>query len=137
MERAGGGRGEQPWPPGDADQPEAARTRGGPWATVAGDYGADGDGERNGTNARPASRGEYPRTVWTKMEVRNTVPTRMPVTPSITVVADTSDSPSTCGAGRRLAARGSRQMNAANRAETVREIRSGRTTSRAGGGAEP
>ena len=43
----------------------------------------------NGRNASPVSRAEKPSTVWTKIEVRKTVPTRMPVTPSITAVPET------------------------------------------------
>ena len=38
----------------------------------------------------PVSSAEKPMTVWKKSEVRKTAPTRMPVTPSMTVVPDTS-----------------------------------------------
>src|SRR5438874_657346 len=43
-----------------------------------------------GRNATAASSGEKPSTAWKKMEVRRTVPAKMAVTPSMTVVPATS-----------------------------------------------
>ena len=55
-------------------------------------------------------------TVWTKMDARNTVPTRMPLTPSMTVVPDTSDVTfHVCGGKSGLVALPSRTVNATAR----------------------
>ena len=52
-------------------------------------------------------------TVWTKIDVRNTVPTRMPVTASMTVVPDTRDVTfHVCGGTSGFAALFSRSVNA-------------------------
>ena len=67
----------------------------------------------NGRNASPVSRAEKPRTVCRKIEVRKTVPTRMPVTPSITAVPETRAlSFQMCGGNSGLAARCSSLRNA-------------------------
>ena len=56
---------------------------------MAGNLGAGGDGRANGRNATPAASAENPSTVWTKIDVRKTAPTRMPDIPSMTVVPET------------------------------------------------
>ena len=77
-----------------------------------------------GRNPSPVSRAEKPSTVWTKIEVRNTVPTRIPVTPSITAVPETRVcSFQMCGGNSGLDARCSSFRNAPSKAaETASEI---------------
>ena len=81
--------------------------------------------KENGRNATPASSAEKPSTVCTKIEVKNTDPTSSPVTPSMTVVPDTSAfSLQMCGGNSGAAARRSSARNAANRTmEMVLETR--------------
>ena len=78
----------------------------------------------NGRNPSPVSRAEKPSTVWTKIEVRKTVPTRMPVTPSITAVPETRAwSFQMCGGNSGLVARCSSLRNAPSRtAEMASEV---------------
>jgi hypothetical protein len=68
-----------------------------------------------GRNATAASSGEKPSTTWKKMEVRKTVPAKMAVTPSMTVVPATSVTTfQVCGATRGRRARRSMIANAAS-----------------------
>ena len=111
-------------PPATRKRPSAAMPRGVPCARAClASTVPTVMARANGTNATPARMAEYPITVCTKMEVRNTVPTRMPVTPSMTAVPETSDLTfQVCGGTSGLVARRSMTRNpAASRADAASE----------------
>ena len=107
-ERAGRGNGDEQ-PDGGDDARET-------WFSRCRRPGCRGDGERERQEREPVSSAEKPSTVCRKIEVRKTVPTRTPVTPSMTAVPETRAlSFQMCGGNSGWAARSSSFRNATSR----------------------